>query len=66
MPSFFYQLVIDEDEQTLDALVQLIENPPLMGPPLIWVMNNSFDDPTLEKPEFVALRAELREKVGWH
>ena len=66
LPRFLYHLVIDEDEQTLDALMQLIENPPSVAPPLIWVMSNSFDDPTLEKPEFAALRAELREKVGWN
>jgi len=63
---FFYHLVIDEDEQTLDALMQLIEGPPAVGPPLIWVMSNSFDDPTLAKPEFQALRSELRAKVGWN
>ncbi len=61
-----YHLVLDEEEQALDAFVQLIENPPGPTVPTMWVMNNAFDDPTLEKPEFAVLRAELRAKIGWN
>ncbi len=63
-PPFFYHLMLDDEEQALDALVRLIENPPGSTVPTLWVMNNAFDDPTLEKPEFAALRAELRAKIG--
>jgi tetratricopeptide (TPR) repeat protein len=59
-----YHLVLVDEEQALDALVRLIENPPGSTVPTMWVMNNAFDDPTLEKPEFAALRAELRAKIG--
>jgi len=58
--------VLDEEEQALDAFVQLIENPSFAGGPIIWVMTNAFDDPTLEKAEFQELRTELRAKVGWN
>jgi TolB-like protein/Flp pilus assembly protein TadD len=64
--SVLYHLVLDDEEQALDALVRLIENPPTAAGPFIWVVTNAFDDPTLEKPEFAALRAELRAKVGWN
>ena len=64
--AFNYHLVLDEEEQALDALVRLIENPGLVGNPTVLAMTNAFDDPTLEKPEFAALRAELRAKVGWN
>ncbi len=63
--SFYYHLVLDEEQQALDALAQLVENP-VLSPPSYWLMANAFDDPTLEKPEFAALRAELRAKVGWN
>jgi tetratricopeptide (TPR) repeat protein len=64
--SFYYHLVLDEEEQALDALVRLIENPGVFGTPPVLAMTNMFDDPTLEKPEFAALLAELRAKVGWN
>jgi len=63
---FNYHLVLDEEEQALDALVRLIENPGIVGAPTTFAMTNAFDDPTLEKPEFQALRAELRAKLGWN
>ena len=62
--TFFYHLVLNEENQALDALVRLIDSPPASAGPLKWMMTNAFDDPTLEKPEFQALRAELRAKVG--
>ena len=64
--SVLYYLVLDEEEQALDALAQVVENPPSANRREINIMTNAFDDPTLEKPEFQALRAELREKVGWN
>ncbi len=64
--SLYYHLVLDEEEQALDALVRLIENPGVIAPPTRLAMTNMFDDPTLEKPEFAALLAELRAKVGWN
>ena len=64
--SVLYYLVLDEEEQALAALLQLIENPTFAGGPIIWVMTNALDDPTLEKAEFQELRAELRAKVGWN
>ncbi len=64
--SFYYHLVLDEEQQALDALVRLIENPGVLGNPTVVAMTNAFDDPTLEKPEFAALRAEFGAKVGWN
>ncbi len=64
--SVLYHLALDEEEQALHALAQVIENPPSAGRTEIIVMTNAFDDPTLDKPEFEALRAELRAKVGWN
>ena len=58
--------MLDEEEEALEALVRLIENPGVFGQPTVLAMTNMFDDPTLEKPEFQALRAELRAKVGWN
>ncbi len=43
----------------------MVENP-LATRGYVIVMTNAFDDPTLEKPEFEALRAELREKLDWN
>jgi len=64
--SVLYHLVLDEEEQALDAFVQLLDGSPLSGGPFTWVMTNAFDDPILDKPEFEALRAEYRAKVGWN
>ena len=64
--SVLYHLVLDEEEQALDAFVQLLDGSPLSGGPFNWVMTNAFDDPILDKPEFEALRAEYRAKVGWN
>ncbi len=66
MMSVLYHLALDEEEQALHALAQVIENPPSAGRTEIIVMTNAFDDPTLDKPEFEALRAEYRAKVGWN
>jgi tetratricopeptide (TPR) repeat protein len=63
--SVFYHLVLDEEEQALDVLAQFIESP-ILSPPGYWVMANMFDDTILDKPEFAALRAELRAEVGWN
>ena len=63
----FYYLVLDDEEQALDALVQLIEAPSgVFIPPFTYVITNVWDDPTLEKPEFQELRANLRAKFGWN
>ena len=59
-----YYLVFDEEDQALDALVQLVETATLINTPVSFVMYNAFDDPILEKPEFQELRAELRAKFG--
>jgi len=64
--SVLYHLVLNEEEQALAALVQLTESSSFSAGPFIWVMTNALDDPTLEKPEFQALRAALREQVGWN
>ncbi len=64
--AFNYHLGLDEEEEALEALVRLIENPGLFGIPSVLAMTNAFDDPTMDKPEFAALRAELRETVGWN
>ncbi len=64
--SVLYHLVLDEEEQALDALVRHIENPGVFLLPTTFVIANAFDDPTLEKPEFQARRAEFRAKVGWN
>ena len=62
-----YHLVLNEEDQALDALEQLVEAPPAVFiPPFIAIMINQYDDPILDKPEFAALRAELRAKVGWN
>ena len=64
--SVFYYLALEEEEQALDELARVAENPPLTTRIQIFVMTNAFDDPILDKPEFQALRAELRAKVGWN
>ena len=65
--SVFYHLVLDEEEQASLALAQLIEYVRFrLGRRETFLMTNAFDDPTLDKPEFQALRAELRAKVGWN
>ncbi len=60
--SVLYHLVFDEEEQALDALALLLEIPTALSPPV----TNAYDDPILDKPEFAALRAELRAKIGWN
>ncbi len=61
-----YHLIFDEEEQALDALVQLVESPAALSTSSIILMTNAYDDPTLDKPEFEALRAERRAKIGWN
>ncbi len=63
--AFYYHLVLDEEQQALDALAQLVENPTVTTPSY-WVMTNAFDDQMMDKPEFQAMRAELRANVGWN
>ncbi len=63
----FYHVALDEEVQALDALQQLVESPPgAFGLGFTWIMTNPYDDPMLDKPEFQALRAELRAKFGWN
>ena len=61
-----YYLVLDEEEQALDTLALFLEGPTASSIINIIVLTNAYDDPTLDKPEFEALRAEIREKFGWN
>ena len=60
-----YHLARDEEPQALEALRRGLDDPPRrFALPLGWIIHNSFDDPVLNQPKFLAVREELESDLG--